>query len=129
MLLKALSEGRHIHSILIAGLLAVGAVGWFSPTMASTRRSGKMVRPSATQREIVIPMSTPSTEVCVQGTSIAGSRSVAIIDGQVVHQGQQISSDGKHFSVVEIAPESVRLREVPTDKPQATTTERPSLFR
>lgn len=92
-------------------LLLLGAVGWFSPTMASTRRSWKADR-AAVPREIVLPVSSAATEICVQGTSISGTSRVAVIDGRVVTMGQRIQWSGKTFSVMDIEPESVRLREV-----------------
>ncbi len=119
MMLTSLAEAVRRKSAVMICLLAVGVIGWLTPTMASARRLRKAERDHValvSPQEIVLPVSTESTEVCVQGTAIAGQQRVAVIDGRVVAVGQRISTAGRKFSVVEIESESVRLREVAGDE-------------
>ncbi len=109
------SRSGRWKSPLLTALLLVGIVGWLFPSIAAARRTWNVDR-VATQvnlpREIVLQITPNAGDLCVQGTSLAGPRRTAVIDGHVVGVGETIQADGTKFRITKIEAESVRLREV-----------------
>lgn len=115
MVLSHPSQSGRWKSPLLTALLIVGLVGWLFPSIAAARRTWNVERFATqitTPREVVLLVTPSAGDLCVQGTSLAGPRRTAVIDGHVVGIGQTIQADGATFRITEIDAESVHLREV-----------------
>ncbi len=109
MLWEFPSRSRDGLSPWVIGLLLVGTMGWLTPMVAAALRPHRAspVKPD----EIILGVNSAS-ELCVQGTSVAGAKRYALFNGKTIALGETVKVDQQNYRIVEITTEQVHLHRV-----------------